>query len=163
MSRPEICTQCGTVLHRHKGFGGVGKSIGGAVYIHRDYAPSWIWDLLPDPENDRHRVTIIKITSANISFLDVPDFDISHEPQLLSRVTVNRDTGVASYAAYINGPIYHHKWLMVSDDYAGFDVAASVDRSRTWLALDGVDMTRIGNKVYWEKNVVPRIDRSSAE
>jgi hypothetical protein len=35
------------------------------------------------------------------------------------------------------------------DDYKGFDVDAAFLRSQVWLALDDVEMTRIGNPKYW--------------
>ena len=53
--------------------------------------------------------------------------------------------------------IYHHKWLFVTDDYSGFNVEASKERSRLWLGLDGVDKKRSGRKSYWVNNVLPRI------
>jgi len=52
-------------------------------------------------------------------------------------------------------------WRFVADDYAGFDVAASKQRSLTWMALEGIDKTRIGRKSYWVKLVIPRL--SSAD
>ena len=52
-------------------------------------------------------------------------------------------------------------WRFVADDYAGFDVAASKQRSLTWMALEGIDKTRIGRKSYWVKQVIPRL--SSAD
>jgi hypothetical protein len=51
----------------------------------------------------------------------------------------------------------HHKRLFVADDYDGFDVEASKQRSRKWLALDGIDFRRIGKKSFWEQSVVPRL------
>jgi hypothetical protein len=45
----------------------------------------------------------------------------------------------------------------VRDDYPGFDVQASRDRSRAWTQLAGVDVRRIGRRSYWIERVVPRI------
>lgn len=50
---------------------------------------------------------------------------------------------------------------MVQDDYAGFDVDASKQRSRVWLALENVDKTRIGRRSFWERTVVPRLNTRS--
>ncbi len=57
--------------------------------------------------------------------------------------------------------IYHHKWLFVPDDYTGFNVAESKARSEQWIALSGVDRSRIGRLSFWEQNVVPRLNESA--
>jgi len=56
--------------------------------------------------------------------------------------------------------IYHHKWLFVADNYQGFDVAASKQRSELWMKLPDVDRSRIGRKSFWETQVVRRIAES---
>ena len=45
--------------------------------------------------------------------------------------------------------IYHHKWLFVTDDYPGFDVEESKNRSRKWVSLPNIDYSRIGYKKFW--------------
>jgi len=47
--------------------------------------------------------------------------------------------------------------LFVDDDYQGFDVEASKERSRQWIALGDVDRSRIGKASYWKEHVVPRL------
>lgn len=142
---------------RSKRFG-VGKEIGGDIYIHKSSG-----HVLPEPvrkkialSNPGIEWTIIKYNpgSGSISLIESPDFDVSDEPIVGRSYQVN--TGKTS-----NPPkdpfIYHHKWLMVADDYPGFDVGLSKARSRAWQSIDGLDKSRIGKSSYWQKNVVPKI------
>jgi hypothetical protein len=46
---------------------------------------------------------------------------------------------------------------MVADDYEGFDVEESKQRSRRQLSLEGVDRRRIGRRSYWVEKVLPRL------
>jgi hypothetical protein len=52
--------------------------------------------------------------------------------------------------------IWHHKWLWVGDDYTGFDVDESFERSKQYVKMD-IDFSRIGNKEFWEKNYARKI------
>jgi len=56
--------------------------------------------------------------------------------------------------------IYHHKWLFVKDDYQGFDVDKSKERSAEWLQVsDRINMSKIGTLNYWEDEVLPLLKK----
>jgi len=150
-------------LRRSKRYG-VGKEIGGAVYIHRRYE-----DVLGEvvaeakerlPAGFEYQVVKYDARSGNVSFIESPDFDEADEPAVGEVVTVKPDGTVRRRRAADDPEIYHHKWLFVRDDYEGFDVEESRERSRAWTGLEGVDRTRIGRRSYWEREVVPRIGGS---
>lgn len=156
------------MLKRYNPYG-VGKSIGGNIYIHREYE-----SVLPAESMERAKKVIppriggktydvIKYNpkSGRITFIWCRDFDGVHEPEIMCGSTLIPDE--SKYMGFrirallpMDDPwIYHHKWLMVKDDYTGFDVEESKARSKTWLSLKNIDKSRIGKKSYWEKNVIP--------
>ena len=84
---------------------------------------------------------------------------------MIAAIVVVRADGTVERRSLPADPyIYHHKWLFVAEDYAGFDVEESKRRSQQWIALEGVDRSRIGRKRYWEQHVVPRLnDKTQVE
>jgi hypothetical protein len=144
---------------------GVGKEIGYAVYVHRDYeevlGQSVEWAKRHLPEHYEYNVVKLNQRNDSVSFIQCNDFDYEHEPAIAGIIVVNA-TGQVQRRTMPSDPyIYHHKWLFVADDYQGFDVAASKARSLLWVALGGVDRSRIGRRSYWEENVVPRLMEKS--
>ena len=158
---------------------GVGKWIGGSLYVHRSHVsyfknlksdgrrgPGWdvlygkaAWILksvLPFFEFD---VVKLNVKERAFTFVRSPDFDSADEPVSGDSCRVDPDgEGLVSERAALTDPwIYHHKWLMVSDGYRGFDVPASKARSLAWMSLEGVDKSRIGRRSYWEREVLPRL------
>jgi len=72
------------------------------------------------------------------------------------------DDGTFLFLKQAAGPyLYHHKWLMVGDEYTGFDLPESQRRSLAWVALDGIDRSRIGRKSYWTSVVLPQLETNS--
>lgn len=141
---------------------GVGKEIGGCIYIHRAYEHLLPEDLLA-PANelipDDFEYDIIKFCakSGHISFIECSDFDDAPEPTVGSSWLAKAD-GTARRRIQPRDPeVYHHKWLLVADDYSGFDVEQSKRRSRAVMELQGIDHRRIGRKSYWEKHVLPKL------
>ncbi|NLY01884.1 MAG: hypothetical protein GXY83_37845 [Rhodopirellula sp.] len=140
---------------------GVGKEIGGAVYVHRRY--QHVFGSAVE-EAQKHlppdfSYTVVKLNLANnsLSFVAVADFDTAPEPTIGAVVTVKTDGSCRRMQPPSDPFIYHHKWLFVKDDYDGFDVEESKVRSRAWMALADIDRTRIGKKSYWQSKVVPRL------
>ncbi len=140
---------------------GVGKEIGGAVYVHRRY--EHVFGSAVE-EAKKHvppdfSYTVVKLTVANksLSFIAVADFDTAPEPTIGTVITVRADGSCRRMRALENPYIHHHKWLFVRDDYEGFDVEESKGRSRMWMKLQDVDRRRIGRKSYWQTEVVPRL------
>src|SRR5690606_1873116 len=151
-----------TRIPRRSSTFGIGKEIGGAIYVHRssenvlgqaiDVARSKL------PANFTYEVVKLVPKTGVISFVSSPDFADADEPTVGEIVTVCPDGTIRRRAQRANPEIYHHKWLFVADDYPGFDVEKSKQRSEKWLRLQGVDTKRIGRKEYWETEVVPQID-----
>ena len=140
---------------------GVGKRIGGAIYVHRDFE-----HVLGQPmEEAKSRLpegfeyTVIKHNemNGNFSFIYCPDFDSSPEPATGNYAVVKLDGSWSVRPALSDPYIYHHKWLFVDDDYHGFDVEESKRRSAVWMSLPEVDKSLIGRASYWYTEVVPRI------
>jgi hypothetical protein len=127
---------------------GVGKEIGGAVYVHRRYehvfgsacqeARKWL------PSDFRYTVVKLNVATRAFSFIQVDDFDSAPEPTIGTVIAVKPDGSCRRIEPPSDPYIYHHKWLFVADDYDGFDVEESQARSGAWLALPEVDKSRIG-------------------
>jgi hypothetical protein len=140
---------------------GVGKELGGAVYLHRLYehllgAPVEAARQHLPPDFD---YTVVKLNhrTGAVSFIHSPDFDTAPEPTVGELWTVSPN-GHARFRRMPDDPwIYHHKWLFVADSYSGFDVEESKARSASWCSLPDVDRRRIGIRSYWETHVLPRL------
>ena len=146
---------------------GVGKEIGGAIYVHRQYEDVF-GDVVANarkllPEGFAYQVVKYDSRSGNVSFVESPDFDTADEPIIGEIVTVKPDGIVRRRKQAADPEIYHHKWLFVRDDYCGFNVRASRRRSEQWTALKNVDRSRIGRKSFWEQHVLPRLAESNRE
>lgn len=165
---------------RYKKYG-VGKFMGGSVYIHRMYdevlSDNGFYVEVSKQFHMYYNVIKQNIKTGSFTFIHSPDFDYSHEPLITYAILVEpseyRANGpmVRTGKYRINGftekiislpkhnaKIYHHKWLFVKNDYPGFNVQESIKRSLTWMGLDGINKSRIGNLKYWELEVVPMID-----
>jgi hypothetical protein len=142
---------------------GVGKSIGGSVYVHRDYIDRLPQDKIQPalekvPLDFDYDVVKLNLKTGGVSFTSSPDFDTADEPTV-GRSLIVEPSGHTSIRQPA-GWIYHHKWLFVGDDYKGFDVEASKKRSQEWMSLPNIDYSRIGKKSYWDANVVPQLIHS---
>jgi len=142
--------------------GNVGKSIGGNVYVHRNYETDVIpHDILATAQKslDGFDYNILKYAPKTgvITFIQSPDFDTAPEPTVGPALLVKPDGSKRSMSPSGDPWIYHHKWLFVKDDYPGFDVIESKRRSLEWMELPDIDYSRIGKKSFWEKFVVPQL------
>ncbi|QDT51701.1 hypothetical protein Pan258_57930 [Symmachiella dynata] len=153
-----------TLPKRSKRYG-VGKEIGGNVYVHRFYE-SVLGECLKEargflPNDFEYTVIKLNLMTKAVTFISSPDFDSADEP-IVSRFIVVRADGTTLDRKQLADPyIYHHKWLMVKDCYTGFDVERSKRRSLLWLALNDVDKSKIGRKSHWDKHVIPKLDKSA--
>lgn len=140
---------------------GVGKDIGGAVYLHHNYEDTLgtvvvaAKDALPD--NFNYQIVKYNCRTNAVSFIECIDFDTAHEPTVGDIITVDSEGNVRRRQQPRDPELYHHKWLFVAEDYEGFDVEASRQRSLAWMQLDGINRRRIGRKSYWDQFVVPRL------
>ena len=139
-------TSVGSTLKTYKGSPikrskyGVGKEIGGDIYLHKSYAddvvPADIMDNaedMLDEYDSSFTYNCIRYSpkTGAVSFQEAPDFDTAREPIVGDYITVFPDgtikTGHSNY-------IWHHKWLFVKNDYKGFDVQKSWEWSKKWLS-----------------------------
>jgi hypothetical protein len=137
-------------LKRYKGI--VGKLIGGNIYVHRDYASL----VIPNLQKSIALIksipyTIVKYNTKtqSISFIECNDFDTNPEP-IVGDVTIINGKNIKKIKSPKDPWIYHHKWLMVTEDYEGFNVQESILRSESWMNK-GFDCSRIGKLSYWNK------------
>jgi hypothetical protein len=142
----KLKTLKGSVIQRSLKYG-VGKSIGGYVYLHKDYEM-----VLPIQELSRAKEQIcsfeyncLKYGREGITFFNCEEFDNETCPVVGEYIKVYQDQIYHGYSK----SIWHHKWLWVKDDYQGFNVECSFEYSRSWV-MKAMDVRRIGNKEYWE-------------
>jgi hypothetical protein len=151
------------IPQRHKG--DVGKMIGGDLYVH--YSAN---DVLPQaalvaaenklPEGFEYEVIKYNAADGSFSFIASPDWNTSHEPIVGDAYKVKKNGEVSVTRQKENPQIYHHKWNFVRDDYSGFNVEQSIQRSIDWYrdAKSDVEMTKIGYQNYWKENALPLIN-----
>jgi hypothetical protein len=136
----------GSVIQRSLKYG-VGKNIGGYIYLHRDYE-----DVIPIQELIQAKEQIqsfeyncLKYGKGGITFFKCLEFDTEGCPVVGEYIKVCQEQMYCGYSK----SIWHHKWLWVKDNYQGFDVDESFEYSRQWIMKE-MDVRRIGNKEYWE-------------
>ena len=139
----KLKTYKGSVIQRSPKYG-VGKEIGGKVYVHKDYMDYVVPETVlkstqralkseyPDFEYNCIKYDPLKF---RISFQQVPDFDTSREPKVGDYILVEyHPSGSEVVKTGHSNYIYHHKWNWVLDDYPGFDVRKSWEWSKRWLS-----------------------------
>lgn len=138
----------------------IGKRIGGDLYVHKNYAvqagiPE---DLLKQamthlPQGFDFTAVKYNAKDNSLSFIESPDFDTANEPAVGQAIKVNADGTVKVTKGLQDPMIWHHKWQWVPDDYPGFDVAQSKERSDLWKSKLGTNRdvsSRIGRQSYWQ-------------
>jgi hypothetical protein len=162
LENPTLRTEKGSTIKRSSI--GVGKDIGGHVYLHKQYE-----DHIPDQEglakakkvlaekHPDHNYNTIKWgkKDESFTFIHSHDFDSAHEPTSGKHVTVDKEGKTRTGES---DQIWHHKWLWVKHDYKGFDVNKSVERSKKWLKIPNIEYSKIGRRHVWEKDYVPKIE-----
>jgi len=143
---------------------GVGKEIGGAIYVQRQYqhllGPAVVAAAARLPPGFDYTVVKVHRRTGVVSFIHSLDFDTAPERTVGDICTVRPDGTLQRRRSPADPYLYHHKWLFVADDYPGFDVEESKARSQAWLSLPNVDRARIGRRSYWTQFVLPRIPRA---
>lgn len=132
---------------------GVGKEIGGKLYIHKDYAEKYIplyiecTELLPDGFH-YNCICVDKKKPCTIRFDEAPDFDTAREPIVGDFIEVNLETKEIRKGH--SNMIWHHKWMWVDDSYKGFDVNESYEWSKKWTKY----ITHpSGSKKIWKEQI----------
>ena len=158
MIESEFQTRKGTPVHRFKGL--VGKSIGGQLYIHRNYAAEIIptdvieygEDILKrfDPRFE-YNCIMLDVRRDVIRFDEAPDFDTAREPHVGNYIVIDLKGEKPPYKGYSNS-IWHHKWLWVRDNYKGFDVDKAKQWSKLWLSK--LDEPAKGTDASWKPQLM---------
>jgi len=141
-----------------------GKKMPNGYYIHKKYSYvledlyginiSQYIDKLPKG----FQYTIVKFnpkTHDVITFTFSPDWNTADEPTVGDAILVKADGPIKFIKQHKDPWIYHHKWMFVADDYAGFDVEKSKLRSKQWTSIPGINKSKIGKKSYWESKILP--------
>lgn len=150
-------TRKGSAIKRSKW--GVGKDIGGSLYVHINYVPTEFRDMVDEarmkilishPTFDPNIVRV-DYKKGSVAFYDSPEFDNSNEPAAGEMIVVK--DGVVAKPRMVK-QIWHHKWLWVGDDYRGFNAEEAFKRSENWLSKDTEDnplpFAKIGNRQTWK-------------
>jgi len=155
-------TKKGSLIKRYKS---VGKKMGDDLYFHKKYVDEYIdkdfYNELKSNLPKDFKFNIIKYNEKNetISFIYSPDFDTADEPIVSDAYKVTKTGNVTKTKEKSPPQIYHHKWMFVKDDYNGFNVPKSIERSKRWLDVsDKINMSKIGSKSYWEEEVLPMLE-----
>lgn len=142
----KLKTYRGSVIQRCPKYG-VGKEIGGDIYVHKNYAE----DIVPETILDacKHALdyyfsdfdyNCIRWSPSKlaVSFQEVPGFDTEREPRVGEYITVTYDPNKEPKDFEFNrghtNYIFHHPWLWVRNDYTGFNVADAWNWSKKWLS-----------------------------
>lgn len=141
---------------------GIGKEIAGKVYVHRQYEQVFGADMVHAKQHipPGFDYDIVKYNRRRqcYSFIQSKNFNTADEPTVGDSLLVRADGTTRSLKRKVDPMVYHHKWLFVDDDYTGFNVEESKQRSRKWLALSGIDRSRIGRHSYWTQHVLPKLE-----
>lgn len=141
-------------LARHKG---LGKKMGSCVWVHKDYAgdivPADLFEKAKSHELLDYDFDIVRYDSKEntIALIECKDFDTSDEPVIGKSLLIG-DSHVKMTSPSKNPLVYHHKWMFVKDDYNGFSVDDSKERSIQWKSKLGIDKalsSRIGRLEFW--------------
>lgn len=138
-----------------------GKRVINKIYMHRNYAdghPFFKSLQFRPPEDFDYTVIRVDESNGSVAFIQCEDFDTAHEPTVGDMHIIYPDGQTRFYKKQNDPWIYHKKWLMVDDDYEGFDIEESKLRSKEWESIRGIDKKKIGRKSYWEQNVLPLLE-----
>ena len=148
---------------RYSAFG-VGKKMGDELYLHSDYENVIPKGDLQDAKsrigNFKYNLIRYNTKTGSIGFFNSPDFDTAQEP-VNGDLRVVEPDGTVRDVSLNSDPnkqaIYHHKWQWVNDDYKGFDVKSSIERSIKWQKIvnkNNIDRKRIGFQGVWRNEVL---------
>lgn len=144
---------CNTTYQRSRKYG-VGKEIGGKIYVHKNYfhlviSPDTFLDVANQlPYGFVFNCMMIDLKKNVIRFDEAPDFDSAREPHPGNFIEVNLSTKEIRRGH--SDMIWHHKWMWVADDYRGFDVNGSYEWSKRWTQ---VITHPSGSKRVWERQL----------
>lgn len=138
-----------------------GKRIGNTIYVHKDYVKTTL-DFATERIKEAKKIlgsqlkeyTAVRfdVKSGNVAFIYSPGFDVEDEPIVGKSILVKADNSVKITPQKKDPQIWHHKWLWVEDDYKGFDVEKSKERSNLWKdKVSKEEKRKIGYNSFWNK------------
>ena len=143
-----------------------GKLVGDNLYLHRSAIYSLPKELCYEllhldslffTNKWGEGYNIIKLDMRNdvISFILSSEFDTVDEPciDVVHIIKNNKLDRVIDYRKRDKSkvPIYHHKWIMVTHGYKGFDVRSSKERTMWWTNHPVVLVRRLEDKYFKSK------------
>lgn len=132
---------------------GVGKLIYGNLYVHKDCINAIndeqirndIYYSMKEFTN-QYNVIRYNVADKTCTFIIVNDFDTANEPL--------PDYYYTDQKTIAGRQIWHHKWMMVSDEYKGFNIDNAKRRSQIWTnTMKDLDYRKIGNPKYWDEKL----------
>ena len=144
----------GNTTYRRSNLFGVGKYIGGKIYVHKDYALEVVDHIIYSlaktciPTDFEFNCIVVDYKKETIRFDEAPDFNTAREPHPGDFYEVNCDTWKVRSGH--SDSIWHHKWMWVKDDYKGFDVDESYKWSKEWTQRI---TNPSGSKNVWNKQL----------
>jgi hypothetical protein len=142
----------------------LGKRIGNQLWFHIDY----VLQILSEddflnfknalPSDFKFNILRYDNNKNELVFIDSPNFDNSNEPIVgdsyrVSCINNTYSLNTIQKKSSKNHLIYHHKWMFVKDDYNGFCVSSSKQRSLDWKGIMGVNKglsSKIGRVDFWD-------------
>ena len=140
------------------------KKIGTKLYVHKSnisainkmspalYCRAKLVCYSHLPDGAYFDVVRVDTKTMEVAYIQSSDWDTAHEPSVGDCWAVKLD-GTTKLTKQ-KGQIYHHKWQFVSEDYGGFDVQESKERSAHWesiLPRTREVKCRIGYRKYWNE------------
>lgn len=137
------------------------KKIGYEIYFHKMYIDKYIGGDIARLIKEKivDTVDIIKYNTKtnDFSLITCKDFNGEREPSIIRSESFSIIANIVEFNSLRNYkeencPVYHHKHMMVEEDYNGFDLEQSREWSSIWeaKALPG-DKKRIGYKKNWKE------------
>ena len=136
---------------------GVGKRVGNNTYIEISYLGVLPQDAvdgvnrIKEEYDEDFKVVKYNTKTGDVSLIVSPEFDTVQEPKIEASVKYTKSTDTVGDRR-AGSTVYHHKWLMVEDDYTGFDVEDSMVRTEVInKEIDRLSLSRnqIGSSKVW--------------
>jgi hypothetical protein len=161
----------------------IGKTTQDSLYVHKNYADNVFssdgdYKIALKILHKKHKdfeYTIVKYNRINksYSFIYSPDFDTADEPIVGNSINIKLDINdidnskITQTKQMADPWIYHHKWQFVGNNYTGFDIEKSKERSDICKPIiDEIEKNedknirkKMGRKSYWENVVLNKLKK----
>lgn len=140
------------------------KKMINSIYAHKsaleqleDYKTLVALALAKLPKDFIWDVVKVNLKEASVSFIRSSDWDTADEPEVGDSIKVHLNGNLVFTKA--KGQIYHHKHEFVNDDYPGFDLEKSRQRSE-WIKnnIPKEVKSKIGYRKFWEHLIADKTE-----